>query len=72
MKKLIFALIAMATISFASCAGNANNQEATEEEAVEITIDSVCPEEAENDTIALQDSIEGEQPAEAVETEVQE
>lgn len=71
MKKILFALIAMATISFASCAGNATNQESTEE-TVETTIDSICPEETENDTIALQDSIEGEQPTEDTEVNVQE
>ena len=61
----------MATISFASCDGNATDQQVTEEN-VEITVDSICPEENENDTIALQDSINGEQPAETTETEVHE
>ena len=71
MKKIIFALIAMATISLASCAGNATDQQATEEN-VETTIDSVCPEEPETDTIVALDSVESEQPAEATETETQE
>ena len=71
MKKLIFALIAMATISFASCAGNATDQQATEEN-VEIILDTVCPEEPETDTIVVLDSVVSEQPAEATETEVQE
>jgi hypothetical protein len=67
MKKIIFALIAMATISFASCAGNATNQQATEEETVESVIDSVCAEEPETDEIVTLDSTESEQPTETME-----
>ncbi len=71
MKKLIFALITMATISLASCVGNATNQEATEE-TVETTIDSVCNEEPNGDTIVFVGGIELEQTTEATETETQE
>jgi hypothetical protein len=67
MKKIIFALIAMATISFASCDGNATNQQATEEETVESVIDSVCAEEPETDEIVTLDSTESEQPTETME-----
>lgn len=71
MKKIIFALIAMATISFASCVGNATNQEATEE-PVETTIDSVCNEQPNSDTVVFVDTIESEQTTEATETETKE
>lgn len=66
MKKLIFALIAMATISLASCAGNATNQEATEE-TTETVIDSVCPEEPENDSVVFDGTIESKPSTETVE-----
>ena len=68
MKKIIFALIAMVTISFASCVGNATNHEATEEN-VETTIDSVCNEEPNNDTVVFVDTIESEQAVEATKTQ---
>ncbi len=62
MKKFIFALIAMVTISFASCAGNTNNQEPTEE-TTETVIDSVWFDEPEDDTIVfIEDSTVVEEP----------
>lgn len=62
MKKLIFALIAMATISFASCVGNATNQEPTEE-TTETVVDTLCIDEPENDTIVfIEDSTVAEEP----------
>ena len=62
MKKLIFALIALATISFASCNGNATNQEPTEE-TTETVIDSVWFDEPENDTIVfIEDTTVVEEP----------
>ena len=67
MKKLIFALIAMATISLASCCdGNATNQETTGE-TTETVIDSVCNEETENDSVISVDTIESKPSTETVE-----
>ena len=60
MKKLMFALVAMATITLVSCGGNASNKEPQEIEA-EATFDSVYFEEPEDDTIVLADTTEGEQ-----------
>ena len=67
MKKFIFALIAMAAFSLASCAGSATNQQATEEETVEAVIDRGVSEEPETDEIVSLDSTESEQPTETVE-----
>lgn len=63
MKKFIFALIALTTISIASCCdGNTTNQETTKE-----TIDSVCNEEPENDSVISVDSTENKLTTETVE-----
>ena len=67
MKKIVFALIAMATISLTSCCdGKTTNQETTEE-TVETVIDSVCNEELENDSVISVDSTENKPSTETVE-----
>ena len=67
MKKLIFALIAMATISLASCGdGNTTNQETTKE-TTETVIDSVCNKEPENDSVVFDGTIENKPSTETVE-----
>jgi hypothetical protein len=67
MKKFIFALITLTTISIASCCdGNTTNQETTEK-TTETVIDSVCNEEPENDSVVSVDTIESKPSTETVE-----